>query len=399
MADRYDTIPDDVKRKAAEEAPKPGNAAKKPPAPDAGTAAAAAASTSTKSQRRLIKLKRAGVVLTQDEVKAIKLGRKKLRKELRARGIKSKHDFDVTASSLGLYFDRGKSGFLFWLGYHWLGALLGLLTMLLLVMFLFAMVQQLRGHFTVNLSSGMFRQGFTLSETAGFENTTTQLFANPAEDVPCISINQIPNDIDEIDGSHNDTYFAYTFYIRNEGEETADYTWSLDLNSETQSVSDAVWVMLFQDGEMRFYARPNRETGKAEALPGYGDNGRGYLNLPVMALAPDSDQFEIVSTKNTLTYYRVVPDTFTDDTVIASDKVTNMAPQEIHKYTVVLWLEGDDPDCNDDAIGGHLGVEINFRLSDKETDDETDDKSNGNEGTFGTRWRKFWDSILGGLLY
>ncbi|MBR6637425.1 MAG: hypothetical protein IKK96_01055, partial [Lachnospiraceae bacterium] len=50
-----------------------------------------------KKQRRLLfKKKRGGVVLTRDEVKAIKAGRKKLRKELKAKGIKSKKEFELT---------------------------------------------------------------------------------------------------------------------------------------------------------------------------------------------------------------------------------------------------------------------------------------------------------------
>ena len=41
---------------------------------------------------------------------------------------------------------------------------------------------------------------------------------------------------------------------------------------------------------------------------------------------------------------------------------TNVAPGEMHKYTVVIWLEGDDPDCTNDLIGGHFGLEMYFRL-------------------------------------
>ena len=36
----------------------------------------------------------------------------------------------------------------------------------------------------------------------------------------------------------------------------------------------------------------------------------------------------------------------------------------MHKFTVVLWLEGDDPHCTDDLIGGHLGMEFNLELVD-----------------------------------
>lgn len=396
MANRYENIPDDVKTGAVNETEPQAPPKKKKSNPS--LAAKEAANDSGKKQKRLRKRKRAGAVLTRDEVRAIKQGRKKLRKELRARGIKSKKEFEVTASSLGLYFDKTNNGFLLWLRRHWLAALLGLLTMMLAVIFIFAVVQQMRGHFTVNLSSGMFKQGFSLSETADFANSTTQLFASPAEDVPCISINQIPTDIDEIDGSHNDLYFAYTFYIRNEGDDSVDYTWSLQLNSESGGVSDAIWVMLFKNGEMRFFAKADSDTGLAQALPAYDDDSRGYINLPIMQLAPDSDQFEIVSQSGSITYYRVVPDTFVDDVTITNGVVEGCEPQSVDKYTVILWLEGDDPDCTDETIGGHLGVEMNFRLSETNSEDETDKSdSGGDNDSFGARWRDFWSTVWDGL--
>ena len=31
---------------------------------------------------------------------------------------------------------------------------------------------------------------------------------------------------------------------------------------------------------------------------------------------------------------------------------------DVHKYTVVLWLEGDDPDCTDDILGGEFKVDM-----------------------------------------
>ena len=52
-----------------------------------GDAGHRAAGDSGKAQRRLFKKKRAGAVLTRDEVKSIKAGRKKLRKEMRERTL------------------------------------------------------------------------------------------------------------------------------------------------------------------------------------------------------------------------------------------------------------------------------------------------------------------------
>lgn len=338
-----------------------------------------------KAQKRIFKKKRAGVVLSEDEVKAIKEGRKKLRKEMKARGIKSRREFELTAGTLGLYFDKRGGLLLPWLFSHWLGLLLGMLLAFLAILFLFSAVQRMRGHYTITMSDDMFKEGFILSDSVGFENPTTQLFASPADEVPCVSISQIPEDVDEIDGEHNDTYFAYTYYIRNEGESTVDYTWTLDINSETQELSEGAWVIVFEDGKMRIFAKPNRITGRAEALPAFGDDTRGYTDIPLMEIDPNSDQFEVVAQLGARTYWRVIPDRFNSDTEITSGEQTGVAPMDVHKYTVVMYLEGDDVDSTDELIGGRMGVEMNFRLVTEEEE----------EGTF----KQFINRIFGGLKF
>lgn len=393
MPSPYDHIPEDVlKEAAADSAEKKASKTKGDPA-KSSSGKGGSEKDSTKPnpalkssrQRRIIKKRRAGVVLSREEVKEIKKGRRKLRREMRGRGIKSKREFELVAGSLGLYFDKNR-GCLVWLLSHWLAALLAMLLLLILILFIFSIVTQLRGHFTINLSDDMFREGFVLSDSVGFENPTVELFASPAENVPCVSIKIIPTNVDEIDGEHNEEYFAYTYYIRNEGKSTVDYVWELELNSESKELSDAAWVMLFEDGKMRFYAEANNTTGEAEALPAKDDNTRGYLNLPIMELAPDSDQFEVVrTTEGGLTYYRVIPDKFESQYIITHGEQLSVAPGDVHKYTVVLWLEGDDVDADNSKIGGHLGTQMNFRLKAERKGDTS--------GGFRSRWEEFWENL------
>ena len=333
----------------------------------------------------MFKRKRAGVALERDTVREIKEGRKKLRKELRAKGIKSKQEFEMVAGGLGLYFD--KRGFLIpWL-FHGRGlmALAGALAALLGAVFMMSTISQMKGHFTINLSGGMFREGFTLSDTVGFENPSTVLFCEPAADVPCISISQIPEDIDDYDGQHNAEYFAYTFYCRNEGESIADYVWDVEIVDESLETSEAVWMMVFEDGKMIFYAEANERTGKAEAL---GDSTRAYPTAPLIkhAQRPD-EQYEVIKEKNGVSYYRLIPVPFKSDTVAASGLQEDVAPMDVHKYTVVFWLEGDDPDCTNDKIGGHLGLTVQFRLL-----EESDQSEAGENKSW---WSDLWKNLRG----
>ena len=346
-------------------------------------------------RRPFLKRKRAGQELTREQVKAIKAGRKLLRKELKAKGIKDKSDFELTATNMGLYYDKHRFHlWLLWL-FHGCGmrALLLALLLLLLTLFAYSTITQLQGHFTINMSDGMFREGFVLSETRDFENPTTHLFATPAEAVPCISIVNLPDTLDSIDGPHNATYFAYTFYCRNEGESTVGYSWQIGLNSESRALSSATWVMIFEDGEMLFYADRNTETGEAEALPAMDDDSRGYIVRPLEQFnkSPET-QYQIIQEGRGYDYNRVIPVPFVTDTVVAMGKQEGVKPGEIHKYTVVMWLEGDDPECVDDVIGGHLGLEVHMELL-GESATESDKK--GVVESWREFWRNFWNKTPG----
>ena len=37
-------------------------------------------------------------------------------------------------------------------------------------------------------------------------------------------------------------------------------------------------------------------------------------------------------------------------------------PKDRDKYTVVIWLEGNDPDCLDNIIGGTIKFNMNFHI-------------------------------------
>ena len=349
--------------------------------------------TDGKAQRGPFKRKRGGQELTREQLSAIKKSRKLLRKELKERGLKSKEDFELTASSMGLYLDKSRS--LTWLKWLFFGQglwmMVAALVTLLLVVFGMSVVAQLRGHFTINMSPDMFREGFILSETADFENATTHLFCTPAEHVPCVSITHIPENIDQIDGQHNDAYFAYTFYIRNDGESTVGYEWQMSLTSESQSLADALWVMVFENGEMLFYARPN-EYGDVEALPAFDDDSRGYLDMNLMHMCKEIDeQFQLITQKTGFAYYRIVPYSFETDQVVARGTQTEVSPGTVNKYTVVIWLEGDDPDCTDELVGGHAGMDFDFYLTSEGGSGAGDDDADSPNYTF---WEDLWNNLI-----
>ena len=312
--------------------------------------------------------KKAGVLLTRAEVAKIKAGKKQLRADMKMAGIKDKKDKKILETAKGTYFDKRKTfKALSWLlsGRVLIAILLALLAALT-TMFLLSEVTKMKGHFSVNITEDLFEKGFSIGEElmdGHIKNPTSYLAGENVEDTPCASITYIAENVDEIDGSHNGrNYFAYTFYIENTGKAPSDYYYEVRINSESKDVSRAAWVMLFVDGKMTFYARAN-DDGSSQTLPAREDNTRGYLDPPFNDVAKSPEvQYEIIDqNKSEREYYRLIALPFESDEVVTSD-TRAMQVGEVHKYTVVLWLEGDDPDCNNDLIGGHFGLEFNFKL-------------------------------------
>jgi hypothetical protein len=51
---------------------------------------------------------------------------------------------------------------------------------------------------------------------------------------------------------------------------------------------------------------------------------------------------------------------FVSDYTIFTRRVTNLGPGETTKYTIILWIEGWDPDCDDSIIGEQVKTSIDF---------------------------------------
>ena len=163
---------------------------------------------------------------------------------------------------------------------------------------------------------------------------------------------------------------------------TVGYEWALQLNSESKSLSDGVWVMIFEDGKMQFYAEPNQETGKPEAIPAFDDDTRGYISVPVARYLKNPDeQYQLIAEGTSFDYYRTVPYPFESRDVVTRGEMHDVAPMEVHKYTIVIWLEGDDIDCTDDLIGGHLGLAMQYQLHHEKEEESF--------------WEKLWNSLGG----
>ena len=58
---------------------------------------------------------------------------------------------------------------------------------------------------------------------------------------------------------------------------------------------------------------------------------------------------------------RVMTNFVSANTVMIGE-VSTFLPRDITKITVVIWLEGNDPDCTDDIMGGEFKLDMTFEI-------------------------------------
>lgn len=207
-----------------------------------------------------------------------------------------------------------------------------LLGMMLLVVILFiaAFAQEKMGNFTINLDRlELYRRGISIADNGDFDGATARLTAATVKDATNISIEDLPKNLDSAkDGSHNGkNYMAYTYYVRNAGKEDLSYIARITLDSCSKGAEKAVRIAVWRNGKRVIYAAPAKNGGTEQ------------------------------NCKN-----------FKSDDVVCEYEEKNFLVGNVDKYTIVIWMEGDDPECVDSIIGG--SVELSMHI-DTDFDDNT----------------------------
>ena len=206
--------------------------------------------------------------------------------------------------------------------------LLGLL-LAVAVLFIAAFAQEKMGNFTINLNRlELYRKGISIADNGDFDGATARLVANTVQDATNISIDDIPADVDGVDGGHNGkNYMAYTYYVRNAGKEDLGYIASITLDSCAKGAEKAVRIAVYQNGERIVYAAPADDGGTEDGC-----------------------------------------ENFLSDKIVCQYENKDFLVGNVDRYTIVIWMEGDDPDCVDAIIGGS----VQFSMSiDADYDDDT----------------------------
>ena len=207
--------------------------------------------------------------------------------------------------------------------------ILSILLLVLVLIFIILGVIYKGGKFTITLDKRLSREsGIVIYEDLLVKESKMKLSARDLEFMDNISIDWIPKNIDnESDGSHNGgNYIAYTFYIENKGKDIINYWYSIVIDDVIKNVDEAARVMVYLNGDKKVYAKKNAYTNE-----------------------PEKDTIPFYSKKQAVLEER-----------------KDFKPNDVDKYTIVIWLEGDDPDCIDNILGGEIKMHMEIREEHKE---------------------------------
>ena len=209
---------------------------------------------------------------------------------------------------------------------------LGLVTV---IVYVISLLYTRFGSFTIGVNKyHSLNYGLSLSDNKGLSNQTSNLNCRASQVITNIdgkSLDDIPLGVnDGVDNGEN--YLCYTFYCVNSGKEVVDFEYSINIVKMTMNIENAVRI--------REYSQLNdgARTKVDYAAP------KGIVE----------ETGEVIPEEGTTP--------FKDKSVVFLKTVKDFKPNEVMKYTIVIWLEGNDPDCVDNIIGGEFKVDMKFNV-------------------------------------
>lgn len=200
-------------------------------------------------------------------------------------------------------------------------AFLFLLVLFSVIYFLLYIVYS-KSNFVISLDkNAQNKKNVFLSESGKYEDITIELQATSLDYMDNISIDWIKKDVDtEADGSHNgNNYIAYSFYVINCGSEEVNYWYRISLDEIVKEADEALRIMIYRNGEKEVYAKKSKN----------GDPEKGTKEFY-------SESFAVM------------------------EEVKSFKPNGKDRFTIVVWLEGDDPECIDNIIGGKIKLQMDI---------------------------------------
>lgn len=197
---------------------------------------------------------------------------------------------------------------------------------------------QQAGNFVMSVDYDSYKKGIVLSNTETLADPQPRLMTQPVYGARDMTYAWLKlEEVSETEGNYTDPdydYVAYTFYITNNGLETVDIIYHIRITETYKSMDKAIRVLVIEDGEETIYQKPDTPQG----------------SVPVSYSIPLQQTEKFLS-----------------DTIVARKRFENFEPGMIKKFSVVVWIEGMDPDTTDDILGGMIKLQMNFSIEGDES--------------------------------
>lgn len=204
------------------------------------------------------------------------------------------------------------------------GIIVGSLVGVLALLYIISMLLTQWGDLVISIGDLYDGKTIMLCESADFEDGVgVKLNGGSVENVTNITKDWLPEGLDgDINGQHNgENYLAYTFYLKNTGDKDLEYNTTMTITGASKSADEAVRFQIYRNGSDEVFAKAS-----------YGDREKAEQDATA----------------------------FVDDKTVFTTQSTPLAAGAVDKYTVVIWIEGNDPECVDAIRGGSVRSQMVF---------------------------------------
>jgi hypothetical protein len=205
------------------------------------------------------------------------------------------------------------------------GILIGLVS-ILLIMYIISMLLTQWGDLVISIGDLYDGKTIMLCENGEFEDGVgVKLNGGSVENVTNITKDWLPKNLDtEKDGQHNgENYLAYTFYLKNTGDQDLEYNTKMTITGASKSADEAIRIMIYKNGKEEVYAKGT-----------YNDREKAEEDATV----------------------------FVDNETVLTTESSQLNAGSVDKFTVVIWVEGNDPQCLDPIRGGFVRSQMVFNV-------------------------------------
>ena len=242
------------------------------------------------------------------------------------------------------------------------------------VFVLVAFLGRFVGTFTVALDTGSVR--LSLSDNSKFDSPTSYIKIDSLPSFDLYSFTNLPNAsvIDNEDASYTSgvtrdskgnesmKYFKYTFFVKNESNIAADYDLKVNLtknvpSEDGRSLDTLLRVLVYENDPSsteHSYTVYAKKSETPNQTYGYEDEELTFKEYVSYNTPEKAEQHGDA--------FPGFAEMFEDDNTIATLPVRNFQQNDVKRYTLVAWLEGEDQQAKGNPPEGgnlKLGVTIN----------------------------------------